>query len=192
MRLHLFLAVGGWDAAVVLQTTVFGAVGWREVAAEPAIWKKIPGTIGAPARRIDGAMRNDDRPMPVDFSDTFLQIMDEFFERRQLRFSGMPAIKIADEADAKRDFVEVIAVDVTALNLPHPAIADFDPSVGAAVAVVDDELIGESVWHVADVEMIVVKRFCVALFGAAVVDDDVTPAPAFDGVIRMVDCLADG
>ena len=65
---------------------------------------------------------------------------------------------------------------MTAINLTAPAIADLNFAVTRRSAVPDHEMIGETVFHSADLPMIIVEHARVALTGSAVVDDDDFPA----------------
>ena len=74
-------------------------------------------------------MRFHNGVMRIDFPATLTQIADQFFARFQLRARRLIAIEIADETNAERDVVQVIAVHVAAVDLAPPAIADFDFAV---------------------------------------------------------------
>lgn len=80
-------------------------------------------------------------------------------------------------------------MNVATVQLPDPAIANFDLPVAGGGAVADDEMVGQSVGHAADVAMVVVENARVALPGAAIVNDDVFPAVARDACV--VDRLTD-
>ena len=69
---------------------------------------------------------------------------------------------------------------VAAINLPPPTVAYFDLAVAGRCPVADDKLISEAVLHSANVTMIIIEDRGVALTSAAVVDDDVLPAPVRD------------
>ena len=66
---------------------------------------------------------------PVDFAATFSQVADEFFARIELRAGWLVAIEIAYQANAERNVVQIIAMDMPAVDLAPPAIADFDLAV---------------------------------------------------------------
>ena len=123
-------------------------------------------------------MRSHDGVMRIDFPAAFPQIADQFFARLQLRARRLIAIEIADETNAERDVVQVIAVHVAAVDLAPPAIADFDFAIAGGGAVADDEMIGESVLHPANMAVVVIENARVALPRAAVVHDDELPALA--------------
>ena len=126
-------------------------------------------------------MRAHFRLLALDFSDAVPEVGDEFGERGLLGFADVLHIEIADEADADADVVQVVAVDVAALILPVPAVADFDRAVPRRSAVADDEVIREAVHHVPHIAVVVLECGGVSLPRAAVVDDDVAPASARDG-----------
>ena len=83
--------------------------------------------------------------MRVDLSATIAQIADQFFARLQLRARWLVAVEIADETNAERDVVEVIAVHMAAVDLAPPAIADFDFAIAGGGSVADDEMVREPV-----------------------------------------------
>ena len=66
---------------------------------------------------------------------------------------------------------------VSTVDLPPPAIAYFDLTVAGRSAVTDDEMIGESVLHAANVAVVVIENARTALAGAAIMDDDELPPP---------------
>ena len=65
----------------------------------------------------------------VAFSTALLQIPSQFLARFELRARRLVAIEIAHEANTEPDVVHVIAVDMAAARLAHPAVADFDLAV---------------------------------------------------------------
>lgn len=69
-------------------------------------------------------------------------------------------------------------MDVAAVDLAPPALANFDFAVTGGGAVADDEVVSEAVAHPANIVVIVVEDAGVALPGAAVVHDDKPPAVA--------------
>ena len=81
-------------------------------------------------------------------------------------------------------------MDVATVDLPPPAVADFNFAVAGGGAVADDEVVSEAVAHPADIAMIVVEDPGVALPSAAVVHDDKAPAMAQDR--GAVDLATDG
>ena len=109
---------------------------------------------------------------------TFLEILDQLFAGFELGPGRLIAIEIADETNPEADVVHVIAVNVAAADLFDPALADFDLAVPCRRAVADDEMVGESIFHPADVAMIVIENAGASLPGPAVVNDDEFPARA--------------
>ena len=63
-----------------------------------------------------------------------------------------------------------------AVDLPAPAIAHFNLAVAGRCPVADDEVVGESVAHPANISVVVIEDACIALPGAAVVHDNKLPA----------------
>ncbi len=74
-------------------------------------------------------MRFHDRPVIADFATTLAQIANELFATIELRAGRLIAIEIADQTNAKGDIVQIVAVNVAAVDLTTPAIADFDLAV---------------------------------------------------------------
>ena len=136
----------------------------------------IARTIGGPARRIDLPVRFHDGPLPVDLPDALAQKADELVECSQLPRSRRVVIEIADEANAERDVIQVIAMHVATRDLPPPAISDFDFAVTGRAAVADHKMVGESIRHMAHVQVVVVKCARISLPRAGIVHDDVAPA----------------
>ena len=114
------------------------------------------------------------------FATTFLEIFDQLFAGFELGAGRLVAVEIADETNPEPDVVHVIAVNVTAAGLSHPAVADFDLAVPRRGAVADDEMIGEPVFHPANAAVIIIENLRAPLPGAAVVDDDEFPARPLD------------
>jgi len=75
---------------------------------------------------------------------------------------------------------------MTAVDLPPPAIADFDFSVTRRGAVADYKMVGQAVAHSANVVVVIVEDAGITLPGAAVVNDDELPAlPQHWGAINF-------
>lgn len=55
---------------------------------------------------------------------------------------GGVAIEIAYETNTQSDVVQVIARNMTAIDLPGPAVADFDLSIPRGISIADDEVVG--------------------------------------------------
>lgn len=126
-------------------------------------------------------MRFYDRVMISNLATTLSQITDQFFTTIQLGASRLIAIKIAHQANSQGNVVQVITVDVTAVDLPTPAIADFDFAVAGRRSVADHEMIGQAVGHSPNVPVVIIEGRCVSLPGAAVVNHNVLPTALSDG-----------
>ena len=112
----------------------------------------------------------------VRFAATFAQITDEFLARIELRLGRLIAVEIAHQTDSKGDIVQIIAVDVAAVNLSSPSIAHFDLAVATRRPIPNYEMIGQSVHHPPDMPVIIIEHSRVALAGPAIVNHDEFPA----------------
>jgi len=163
-------------------------VAWNELqigqqtskSAEPRIGKIVARAICGPPRRVHFSVWLYWYRTSFGFAAALSQIADEFLTRVELRARRLVPIEIADETNAKRDIVQIIAMHMTAINLTPPAIADLDLAVTGGCAVADDEVIGEAVLHPANMLVIIVKDARIALPSAAIVHDDKLPPPSFD------------
>ena len=115
----------------------------------------------------------------VSLAATFAQVTNEFFARVELRACWLVAIKIAYQTNAKRNVVQIIAVHMAAVDLTPPAIAHFDLAVARGSSVADDEVVGETILHPADMPMIIIENARVALPRAAVVYHNELPSAPF-------------
>ena len=116
---------------------------------------------------------------PVDLAATFSQVADEFFARIELRSRWLVAIEIADQTNAQRNIVQIIAVHVAAVDLTSPAIAYFDLTVAGGSSVADHEMVCEPVLHSANMSVIIIKDARVSLPCAAVVHHNELPTTPF-------------
>ncbi len=121
-------------------------------------------------------MRFYDWIVIVDLAATLPQVADQFLAAIELSARRLVAIEIADQANAERDVIQIIAVHMPAVDLPAPAIAHFNLAVAGRCPVADDKVIGEAVAHAANISMVVIEDARVALPGAAVVHDNELPA----------------
>ena len=121
-------------------------------------------------------MRPDDGVMRIDFPAAFPQIIDQLFARLQLTPRRLTAIEIANQTNAERDVVQIVAVDMPAVDLAPPAIAHFDLAVARRSPITDDEMIGEPVLHPANMPVIIIENTGAALSCATVVYDNELPA----------------
>src|SRR5437667_11717803 len=115
----------------------------------------------------------------VGFAAAFSEVADEFFARFELRARRLVAIEIAYQTNAERNVVQIIAVDVTAVDLAPPPIAHFDLAVAGRCAVADYKMISKPVLHPSDMPMIIIKSAGVPLPSAAVVHHNELPATPF-------------
>jgi hypothetical protein len=93
-----------------------------------------PGEGEAVSRAIGGAgiyffVSSYDRIFSIHFADPAPEITDQLIERLIFRFSREVPIEIPHQADADRDIIEIIAVNVSAVQLPDPTVADLDLTV---------------------------------------------------------------
>ena len=86
-------------------------------------------------------MRPDRNRPAVGLAAAFAQVTNQFFTGVELGLGWLIAIEITDQTNAERDVVEVITVDVAAVDLPAPAVADFNLAVAGGSAVADYEMI---------------------------------------------------
>jgi hypothetical protein len=119
--------------------------------------------------------------MRINFPAALSQVPDQFFACFELPLRRLIAIEIADQTNAEGDVVQVIAVDMTAIDLPSPAITHFDFAIAGGGAIADDKMISEAILHTADVPVVIVEDAGAALSRSAVVDNDKLPTPAHDG-----------
>ena len=126
-------------------------------------------------------MRFHERPVVADLAATLAKITNQLFATFELRARRLVAIEIADQTNSERNVVEIIAVHVPTVDLPAPAIADFDLAVSSRRSVPDHEMISEPVLHSPEMAVIIIEGGCIALTSAAVVHNDILPAAARDG-----------
>ena len=121
-------------------------------------------------------MRPEDSVMRIDFPAALPQIIDQLLARLQLTARRLTAIEIAYQTNAERDIVQIVAVYVPAVDLAPPAIAHFDLAVARRSAITDDEMIGEPVFHPADMPVVIIENAGAALSCPTVVYDNELPA----------------
>lgn len=112
----------------------------------------------------------------IGLAATVAQVADEFFTRVELRARRLVTIKIAYQANAERDVVQIIAVHMAAVDLAPPAIAHFDLAVACGSSVANHEMVRKTILHPADVPMIIIKSARVSLPRAAIMHDNELPA----------------
>ena len=121
-------------------------------------------------------MRPDRDPPAIGLAAAFAQIANQFLTGIELGLGWLVAIEITDQTNAERDVVEVIAVDVAAVDLPAPAVADFNLAVAGGSAVADYEMISEPVFHSPDTPVVIIEHLGVSLPASAIVHDNEFPA----------------
>ena len=116
---------------------------------------------------------------PAGAAATLPQIADQFLTSVELGASRLISIEIAYETNTERDVVQIIAVHMATVDLTSPSIADFDLAIPGGCAVPDNEVIGETILHAANMLVVIIEHTGVALPRAAVVHDNELPAAPF-------------
>ena len=98
-----------------------------EGTVEPVERETVSRAVGG--ARINFFVSSYNRIFSVHFADPAPQITDQLIERFVFRFSRQVSIEIPDQADADGDIVKIIAVNVSAVQLPDPTVADLDLTV---------------------------------------------------------------
>jgi hypothetical protein len=155
---------------------------------QPIEWETVSGTIGW--TRVNFFVPSHNRIPSIHFADAAPEITDQFVERFIFRLRWQVSVEVAHEADPKRDIIEIVAMYVSAVELPGPPVPDLDLTVPGGGTVADDEVISQTVWHPANVPVIIIEDTSVPLPGPAVVYDDIFPSVASD--TGIVDSLANG
>ena len=99
----------------------------RERPVEPVERKTVSRAIGG--ARIYFFVSSYDRIFSIHFADPAPEITDQLIERFIFRLGRQVPIEVPHQADADRDIVEIIAVNVSAVQLPDPTVADLDLTV---------------------------------------------------------------
>ena len=107
------------------------------------------------------------------------QVADQLFARFKLCTGWLVAIEIAYQTDSERHVVQVIAVDMAAVDLTAPAVADFNLAVAGRSAIANDEVISKAILHAPDMPMVIIENARVALSRAAIMHDNELPATPF-------------
>jgi len=115
----------------------------------------------------------------IGLTATISQIADEFLACVKLRARWLATIEIADQTDAERNVVQVIAVHVPAVDLAAPPIAHFNLAVSRGRSVPDHKMIGETILHSAHVPVIIIEDTRIPLPCAAVMHHNELPATSF-------------
>lgn len=122
----------------------------------------------------------------------FAPLLESLYERGEalhLFGCGGFCVEVADQANSEAHLVLSLAGEVAAVELAYPAVPGVDCSVLHAVSVADNEMVGETVFHVAHAGMVIGHAFDGGLRRRAVMDDDSFPASRFDR--RVGNCLGD-
>ena len=130
----------------------------------------------------------NDRIFSVHLSDPSSEVADELVQSFVLGFCGQIAIEIAHETDADGNIVQIVAVNVASTELAIPPISNFDLAVSRRCTVSDHEMVSQSVWHSANMTMVVVENARVTLARPAVMNDDIFPSIA--GNARVIDSFS--
>ena len=141
---------------------------------KPTVREVLPRAVGG--TRVDLLVGVDDSSATLGFADAIPEVGYQFLECPDLGLGGPVTIKITDEADSESDVIQVVTSDMAAIELCCPAATYFDPAVTGAMSISDDEMVGQTVLHMTDSEVIDVKNPGISLTGAAVMDDDIFPA----------------
>lgn len=112
---------------------------------------------------------------------TLHQSAGQGFQTAHLFFRGALLIKIPDQTNAEGGLVLRRTVQMPAIELFLPTIPHADGTVGHAIAIADEEVVGEAVLHVALLAMVAIQCLQRARVHSGVMDDDVAPAAGFDG-----------
>src|SRR5207249_9738998 len=129
----------------------------------PRIGKNVSRAIGRPARWIHFSMWLHGNVPSARPAAALSQVTDELFAGLELRARWLVAIKIADQTNAERNVVQIIAVHVAAVDLTPPTIADFDLPVAGRRSVPNHKVIGETILHPSHVPMVVTDHACFSL-----------------------------
>src|SRR2546422_5281187 len=107
------------------------------------------------------------------------QCHDESLEALHLFAARFVSVEVSNEADAESDLVLRFASHMPAIELFRPAPSHRDKAVSHAVAVANDEVVSEAVFHVPHLAVVAVHPLHRAGIDAAVMDDDVLPTTRF-------------
>ena len=107
------------------------------------------------------------------------QVADQLFARFKLCTGRLVAIEIAYQTDSERDVVQVIAVDMAAIDLAAPAITDFDLAVTGRCPIPNNKVIGETVLHATNMLVVIIEDTRIALSCTAIMHDNELPPTPF-------------
>ena len=125
---------------------------------------------------------NIDQPMRCyfDFPQLCLEIIDEFVQCLDLFGGGIAFFKTSNQTDAQRDLVLGIAPQVSSGILIRPTWTNLNFAIAAAIAIADHKMISQSVLHVFDVSMVIIKRPGAAEFCGTAVEHNHLPSRSCD------------
>jgi len=118
--------------------------------------------------------------MIPNFAATLAKIADQLLATIELGPGRLIAIEIANQTNPQSDVVQIIAVNVAAINLPTPAIAYFDFAITGRGAVANYKMIGKTILHPTKMPVVIIESRRVSLTRPAVVDNNVLPSPLPD------------
>ncbi len=163
-------------------------MGIPEPRMKPAVRKAVSGAVGG--LWVDLLVGVDDGLAPLRLPDPVPEIADQLVKCSDLRLGGQVTVEVADQTNAERNVIEVVARDMSTVELSRPPVTDLDGAVSRSVTVTDHEVVGEAILHVADPEVVDVEDPSIPLPCAAVVDNDVFPASPANG--SPIDGCPDG
>src|SRR5206468_9646264 len=108
------------------------------------------------------------------------QAFHQRMEALQLFSGGTVLIEVSHQADSDGLLVERLAGQMAAVELRAPAVADRDFAVLHRMAVADDKMVSEPVFHVPLDAMIIVHAFDAGVGRGAVMNHDVFPFARLD------------
>ena len=146
---------------------------------EPTVGKAIPGAVRGAG--VDFLMGIDNGLASLSLADAVTEIPDEFLKRSDLGLGRNIPIEISDKTDAEGDVVQIVACNMASVQLGRPAVSYLDLPIAGTMSVTDDKMVGKSVFHMTDAEMVDVKNSGIPFAGATVVNDHIFPATASHG-----------
>ena len=111
----------------------------------------------------------------VGLAAPFAKITDQFFARIKLGLRRFVAIEIAYQTNAECNIVEKIAMNMSAVDLSPPTVANLDFAIAAGAAVSDYKMIGQPVFHPSDSAVVIIESSRITLSRAAVMHHDKFP-----------------
>ena len=98
-----------------------------ETTMQPGNGEAVSRTISR--HRVDLFVGTHDGVFSLHFAAATPQVADELVESFELFSGGFIPIEIAYQTDAQRDVIKVIAVNVAAIDLSCPTVANFNLSI---------------------------------------------------------------